>query len=432
MEVVLNIALSSVFAGLAAVGVTVAIERFGGTVGGVIGTLPSTVVPASIGLALRTSSLDDLQEALYAVPVGSLSAYSSFLLPSFFPLPPFSSFFMHVLAFVFAESTKQTGMTLSIGCLFLWRVIPPHLPSVSLYKRLSMMIAISLLVWLVSAILAFFGLHLLAEHTGVTVVIIGPLCVVAMFIAGVLACLKSVPSPKGTRKVGMGVYFARALLAGGAIGICILLAHWEEVVAGITAAFPAIFLTSMVGLWISQGEAVPSGAVGPMMLGSTSVGSYPIILPLILSQLSSTSTGGEHHMMTVVISVVITWFISACFVSLPIFFGLRYKERLLGICFTTTNVPASEQAVEKGDGVEIHKEKKRNKERDELELEEGLLPVDSDFEDKEEGEQVEKAEEECNATVVLPEVDDDCTSEEEHKERETHSHLLIAESGRRP
>ncbi|KAL6047532.1 NrdR-regulated deoxyribonucleotide transporter, PnuC-like [Balamuthia mandrillaris] len=391
MEVALNIALSSVFAGLAAVGVTVAIERFGGTVGGVIGTLPSTVVPASIGLALRTSSLDDLQEALYAIPV---------------------------------------GMILSIGCLFLWRVIPPHLPLVSLYKRLSMMIAISLLVWLVSAILAFFGLHLLAEHTGVTVITIGPLCVFAMFIAGVLACLKSVPSPKGTRKVGMGVYFARALLAGGAIGICILLAHWEEVVAGITAAFPAIFLTSMVGLWISQGEAVPSGAVGPMMLGSTSVGSYPIILPLILSQLSSTSTGGGHHTVTVMISVVITWFISACFVSLPIFFGLRYKERLLGICFTTTNASASEQAVEKGDGVEtFHKDKKRDKEREELELEEGLLPVDSDFEDKEEGEQVEKAEEECNATAK---VDDDSTSEEEHKEGETHSHLLIAESGRRP
>ena len=41
---------AAAFAGLVAVGVTVAIERLGGRVGGLLGTLPTTIVPASLGI----------------------------------------------------------------------------------------------------------------------------------------------------------------------------------------------------------------------------------------------------------------------------------------------------------------------------------------------------------------------------------------------
>ena len=40
-----------------------------------------------------------------------------------------------------------------------------------------------------------------------------------------------------------------------------------SIAAGVTAVFPAIFMTTMISLWLSQGEAVQVGAVGPMMLG---------------------------------------------------------------------------------------------------------------------------------------------------------------------
>ena len=39
---------SASFAALVAVGVTVAIEKWGGVIGGLLGTLPTTIVPASI------------------------------------------------------------------------------------------------------------------------------------------------------------------------------------------------------------------------------------------------------------------------------------------------------------------------------------------------------------------------------------------------
>ena len=47
-----TILLSAVFAGLVAIAVTVAIERWGGVIGGILGTLPTTIIPAAIGMYL--------------------------------------------------------------------------------------------------------------------------------------------------------------------------------------------------------------------------------------------------------------------------------------------------------------------------------------------------------------------------------------------
>ena len=70
----------------------------------------------------------------------------------------------------------------------------------------------------------------------------------------------------------------RGLLAAGAIGAAVFLAAvGGPLAAGVAAVFPAIFLTTMVSLWVSQGEAVQAGAVGPMMLGSTSVAVFCVL-----------------------------------------------------------------------------------------------------------------------------------------------------------
>ena len=51
--------------------------------------------------------------------------------------------------------------------------------------------------------------------------------------------------------------------------------------AGLASTFPAIFLTTMVSLWISQGQAVTQGAAGPMMLGGLAVVGYSMMYTLI-------------------------------------------------------------------------------------------------------------------------------------------------------
>ena len=47
-----TIILYGLFAGIVAILVTVSIEKFGGLIGGVLGTVPSTIIPAAAGVYL--------------------------------------------------------------------------------------------------------------------------------------------------------------------------------------------------------------------------------------------------------------------------------------------------------------------------------------------------------------------------------------------
>ena len=102
------------------------------------------------------------------------------------------------------------------------------------------------------------------------------LCV-GQLMFGLWACLGNPPAPKGSRLVGPATLAARGVLAAAAIGVSVWMAGLGIVLlAGIASVFPAIFLTTMVSVWLSQGEAVQAGAVGPLMLGSASVSLYAI------------------------------------------------------------------------------------------------------------------------------------------------------------
>jgi hypothetical protein len=81
----------------------------------------------------------------------------------------------------------------------------------------------------------------------------------------------------------------------------------------MASVFPAIFLTSMVALWIAQGEDVPSGAVGPMMLGAMSVSFYALL---------ATHTLPEYG---VILGSAITWVASIGSISVPAAFWLRFR-----------------------------------------------------------------------------------------------------------
>ena len=67
-------------------------------------------------------------------------------------------------------------------------------------------------------------------------------------------------------------------MAALAIGVAVWLSGLDyPLMAGLASVFPAIFLTSMVALWLAQGPTVPQGAAGPMMLGGASVAIYAIL-----------------------------------------------------------------------------------------------------------------------------------------------------------
>jgi hypothetical protein len=227
---------ASLFAGLVAIGATLAIERWGGVLGGFVATLPSTIVPATWGLWSSVGA-GGYREAMAAVPLGMLV----------------NAVFLH-----------------------LWRVIPRRLPAGR--GRLARTLALSLLGWLG---LALAALALLATVRARAPAMLLPFAIsiaIAAWVFGVIACLDGVPAPGGTRSVRPAILLARGGLAAAAVGLSIHLGGLGlGLASGLCSVFPAIFLTTMVSLWLAQGEDVPTGAVGPMMLGSSSVSVYALL-----------------------------------------------------------------------------------------------------------------------------------------------------------
>jgi len=66
-----TIILYGLFAGLVAILVTVAIEKFGGLIGGVLGTIPSTIIPAAAGV-YAIDGEETLIASMSVVPLGML------------------------------------------------------------------------------------------------------------------------------------------------------------------------------------------------------------------------------------------------------------------------------------------------------------------------------------------------------------------------
>lgn len=264
-----ELGFAALFAGVAAIGVTVAIEKLGGRLGGLIGTLPTTIVPASLGIYAGTTEGEPFAAAMGAVPV---------------------------------------GMLLNALFLLCWRELPPRLPAWSLHRRLGLMVLLSLSVWLASAVAAVMGLSRLTGW----VFEAGVVATLIMLFIGVAACRRNPPAPRGKRTTTLGALLARGVLAAGAIAAAVAIAQaGAELAAGVASVFPAIFLTTMVGLWWSQGEAVPAGAVGPMMLGSCAVAAYALIAAILFPMLGPTL--GSFG----------SWWAAALAVTLPAWLWLR-------------------------------------------------------------------------------------------------------------
>jgi hypothetical protein len=233
-----NILWAGFFAAVVAVGVTVAIERLGGIVGGALATLPTTIVPAAIGIAAQAPDALAFRRAMWVMPA---------------------------------------AMCVNAGFLYLWRILPPRLGPWRLGVRLGVMIVASLGSWALAATLLLWALAR-ADTAHIPLVWVG--LASALFIVGfgVVACLKPRAAPRGQRRVGPFTLAARGVLAGVAVGGSVWVAHLGlGLLSGVLAVFPAIFLTTMVSLWLAQGEAVPAGAIGPMMLGSTAVALFALL-----------------------------------------------------------------------------------------------------------------------------------------------------------
>lgn len=218
-------------------GVTRLVERLGGRVGGLIGTLPSTIVPASIGIYLEGST-EGFEQAMDFVPA---------------------------------------GMLLNVCFLYAWRVLPVWLDAVGCRRVLLLTTILSLGGWvLLGAGIVSLGYAWIGwmDETG-SWAWAALTCLVGF---GVAATLRRVGAPRGAEPISASVLLCRGIFAAGAIAGSVAMASvGHPLLAALASTFPAIFLTTMVSVWRSQGRAVQAGAVGPMMLGSASIALYAIL-----------------------------------------------------------------------------------------------------------------------------------------------------------
>ena len=264
-----QILLAALLAGLVAIAVTVAIEKFGGLIGGILGTIPTTIVPAAAFIWLADPTNSVFQSAMGMVPV---------------------------------------GMLLNAIFLWLWRAVPPLIPNWTFGKRLATITIANLSVWFTGAAIS---VSLFSDEAPMTV---GLAALLVGLILGLWITLEHRHAPRGQNRVGPVTLAMRGVAAATAIGVAVWFSQLgSPLLAGMASVFPAIFLTSMVALWISQGEDVPSGAVGPMMLGAMSVSFYALL---------ATHTLPEYG---VIVGSILTWFASIFAISVPAALWLRFR-----------------------------------------------------------------------------------------------------------
>ena len=272
LDAAADLLVPSVAAAAIAVLATFAVERLGGVLGGIAASVPTTIVPAAIGMHASAPDHGHFVQAMAFVPVGIL---------------------------------------MNAGYLLLWRVVPAKLGMRSHRYLLATTAAITLGAWLAVAT-AIVWLHRAAAPSAGLSLAIGCTAFACAVLLGVAANRVPHPAPAGTRRVGPIVLAMRGVAAGAAIGLSVLLARSGLPVAGgIGSVFPAIFTTILVATWLAQGAQVPTGAVGPMMLGTTSVSAYALLATVLFPR------------MPVPAAAAACWAIAAGGVSVPAFLWIR-------------------------------------------------------------------------------------------------------------
>jgi hypothetical protein len=275
LAVLADVGVPALFAGVVAILATVVVERLGGSLGGILSSIPTTIVPAAIGIWGRDPNPENFRRAMAFVPVGIL---------------------------------------LNAGYLVLWRVIPARVGRHTRRHLLGWTVALALGAWLLAAT-AVMWLHDVFRPTVPQALLVGSLAFAAGLALGVAANRVPHPAPRGHRRVGPVVLAVRGIAASVVIGIALVLARMGlPVASGIAAVFPVIFTTIMVATWLAQGAHVPTGAVGPMALGTLSVSAYALLATLLFPR------------MPLGLAAVVCWIGAVALVSLPAFAYLRRRS----------------------------------------------------------------------------------------------------------
>jgi len=286
VEIILPVA--SALAGIVVVFITVLIEKWGGIIGGVFGMIPSTIVVSAIALYLEL---------------------------------PYNGF-------VEAMFTAPAGMVVSVIFLFMWRLIPkllfPKLKLVNSFAQLGAMLVLSLGWWFTASVGVYFLIVWLKNTLHVSVFWIGSVSYAFKVILSLWACYHNPPTVTAPKRPSIIMLCARGVVAAAITAIAVFMASLDQpIVAGLASIFPAIFLTTMIALWISQGDQVPIAAVGPLMLGVCAVPIFLFSFAFLVSVFNKLIP--DNH-GAIFVAALFSELAAIILVSFPAFLFLLYQN----------------------------------------------------------------------------------------------------------
>ncbi len=203
--------------------ITVIAEKYGTKVGGILGTLPSTIIIAFIFISINRD------------------------------------------VFFASRSAVVVPAEMAINLFFLVII------STLIYRSLSFALIVSLLIWgILSTALYFANI----ENILISIVLYAVTLVLCFTY---LEKIKKIESHKKvkvhytTKKI-----ILRGILAGSVIATAVFLSNIDETLSGIFSIFPAIFLSTVIITYLEHGPIFTSGFAKSMIFGSQTVMSYVI------------------------------------------------------------------------------------------------------------------------------------------------------------
>lgn len=170
--------------------------------------------------------------------------------------------------------------------------------------------AIVFAIWLAAASIVAF---VIKKSFKIPPVWLGSVSVVLHFTVGLVNLLLNKSSaPRGKNKVTWKAHLLRGSIASVIIFIAVLVAKTNPTVSGLIMAFPAIMMTTIASLYLSQGEEVTTGATAPMMIASVSSDIYSIVFALTLPKLK------------VIATPFVSFGVSLFGISIPLALFMRY------------------------------------------------------------------------------------------------------------
>uniref|UniRef100_A0A6B2LB01 Uncharacterized protein n=1 Tax=Arcella intermedia TaxID=1963864 RepID=A0A6B2LB01_9EUKA len=269
----------------------VLIERFGGDLGGILGSSPTAIIAAVVGLYLELEGDESgLVGAIFNIPVG-VAATSLFV--------------------------------------YVWRILIPFLPlSWSRIKSLFLLLFVSFSVWVVFACSLIFGQKALeARYPTQSIPIwfgLTTYCIHFLVALTIVFCEQPAPPPQ-RKPLSPPLILLRGALSSLVIFTAIMLVLVDKGLAGVTTVFPAIFCSTMISLWLTQDRNVLTGVAGPMVLGVLSVPCFALTFYGLATVLRPLLPDAG---LLLLCSVLVSYALSVLLVSVPFHFLLQCRKSL--------------------------------------------------------------------------------------------------------